>query len=192
MNLGPVSRKDITDVLLSKFVPERFVGILEYARSVMALNEAEMRGVVTDVALGCLAVGCKGKMLAKLVEAYDYLSDEIAVHILKKYRIQLEDLPPAEDEKACKEFTAPLCADFMMRRGVPLTFEEATAPPPQPPTEPPVPMQVDEPAPAEDGEIPDAEGNGESENEEGDEEPETPAEAEEDLVRTCLMRGLPS
>ena len=38
----------------------------------------------------------------------------------------------------------------------------------------------------------DENGGGESENEEGDEEPETPAEAEEDLVRTCLMRGLPS
>ena len=31
-----------------------------------------------------------------------------------------------------------------------------------------------------------------ADEEEGDEEPETPAEAEEDLVRTCLMRGLPS
>lgn len=187
MNLGPLTRKDITDVLLSKFVPDRFGGILEYARSVMELDGNEIHTIVTDVALGCLEIGCKGKMLAKLVEGYDDLSDIIAVHIVKKYRIQLDDLPPLEDEKACKDFSAPMCADFMMRRGVPLTFEETTAPPSPPPVEPPVLMQVDEPAapPAEDGENAANAAGGESEDEEAAEEPEAPSETEEDLVRTC-------
>ena len=116
MDLGPLTRKDIIDILLSKFVPERFGGILEYARSVLDLDKEAMRSVVTEVALGCLEIGCKGKMLAKLVAAYPYLSDVIATHIVKTYRIQLEDLPPVEDEKACKEYAAPLCADLLLAR----------------------------------------------------------------------------
>ncbi|KAI0754973.1 hypothetical protein C8Q80DRAFT_401725 [Daedaleopsis nitida] len=180
MELGPLTRKDITDVLLSKFVPERFGGILEYARSAMELDDGEIKGLVQDVALGCLEIGCKGKMLAKLVDAYPFLSNIIAVHIVKKYPLQLEDLPPAEDEKACKEFGAPLCADFMMRRGVPLTFEEVTAPPA--PAVLPAPMQVDDPAaPAEDGANAEQAEGGDSEDEEGAEEPEAPGEPEEDL-----------
>ncbi|KAI9058363.1 hypothetical protein FKP32DRAFT_1597452 [Trametes sanguinea] len=129
LGLGPLTRKDITDVLLSKFVPDRFVGILEYARSVVKLDKAEMDEMVTDVALGCLEIGCKGRMLKKLVEAYDFLGDLVAAHIVKRYRISIDDLPPSEDEKACRDYNAPLCADFMLRgRGL-ITLEEMTAGP---------------------------------------------------------------
>ena len=186
MDLGPLTRKDIIDILLSKFVPERFGGILEYARSVLDLDKEAMRSVVTEVALGCLEIGCKGKMLAKLVAAYPYLSDVIATHIVKTYRIQLEDLPPVEDEKACKEYAAPLCADLLMtRRGIPMTFEEAAVPP-IPPTAEPAPPPQPESEPAENEEEAEA---GEDEVEEGAEGPETPAEADgEDLVRApCHM-----
>ncbi|TBU28609.1 hypothetical protein BD311DRAFT_694525 [Dichomitus squalens] len=179
MNLGPLTRKDIVDILLSKFVPERFGGILEYARSVLDLDKEAMRCVITEVALGCLEIGCKGRMLAKLVATYSYLSDVIASHIVKTYRIQLEDLPPAEDEKACKEFAAPLCADLLlMRKGIPMTFEEVAAPL-VPPTVEPAPPPQPESEPAENEE---EVGAGEDEVEEGAEGPETPAETEgEDL-----------
>ncbi len=127
MSLGPLTRKDITGVLLSKFVPERFGGILEYARAILKLGKGEMDGIVTDVALGCLEIGCKGRMLKKLVEAHEFLSPVVAAHIVKRYRIDLDDLPPMEDEKACKEYTAPLCVDLMLRGRVLLGFEEAAA-----------------------------------------------------------------
>ena len=199
MNLGPLTRKDITDILLSKFVPDRFVGILEYARSVIELSPREMRGVVTEVALACLEIGCKGKMLAKLVEAYEYLEDIIAKHIVKNYQIQVEDLPPAEDEAACKAYTAPLCADILMRRGLPLTFEEATAGSSAPAAQPAqaqaadaTAMEVDPIQPTEDGaEEPAEPADGaeeEDEEDEGAEEPEAAVEAEEeDLVRPSLI-----
>ncbi|KAI8969642.1 hypothetical protein BD414DRAFT_518471 [Trametes punicea] len=136
MGLGPLGRKDITDVLLSKFVPERFVGILEYARTIVKLDKSEMDEMMTDVALGCLEIGCKGRMLKKLVEAHEFLGDVIAAHIVKHYRINVDDLPPSEDEKACKEYSAPLCADFMLRgRGFP-GLEEAAAGPVVPMAEP--------------------------------------------------------
>ncbi|KAI0822288.1 hypothetical protein BC628DRAFT_1421962 [Trametes gibbosa] len=130
MNLGPLTRKDITDVLLSKFVPERFGGILEYARAILKLGKTEMEGVVTDVALGCLEIGCKGKMLKKLVEAHDFLGPIVAAHLVRNYRIDIDDLPPMEDENACQEFSAPLCADFMLRGRVLLMgLEDVTAGP---------------------------------------------------------------
>lgn len=127
MNLGPLTRKDITDVLLSKFVPERFGGILEYARAIVKLGKGEMDGIVTDVALGCLEIGCKGRMLKKLVEAHEFLGPVVATHIVKRYRIDIDDLPPMEDEKACKEYSAPLCVDLMLRGRALLGFEEAAA-----------------------------------------------------------------
>ncbi|KAI0632128.1 hypothetical protein C8Q77DRAFT_1218628 [Trametes polyzona] len=129
MDLGPLTRKDITDVLLSKFVPERFGGILEYARAILKFDKSEMDGIVTDVALGCLEIGCKGRMLKKLVEAHDFLGPVLASHIVRNYRIDLDDLPPMEDEQACKEYSAPLCADFMSRGRQLLGIEEATAGP---------------------------------------------------------------
>lgn len=177
LELGPLTRKDIVDILLSKFVPERFGGILAYARSALDLDAEATKSVITEVALGCLEIGCKGKMLAKLVDAYGYLSDVLVVRIVKNYRVQVEDLPPAEDEKACREYSAPLCAD-LMKRGVPLTFEEAGVVPPSVASGP-----VPQPEPAENEEV-DA---GEDEAEEGAEDPETPCEADrEDLVRAAV------
>ncbi|KAI0372164.1 hypothetical protein BV20DRAFT_1050929 [Pilatotrama ljubarskyi] len=178
MGLGPLSRKDITDVLLNKFVPERFGGILEYARSILNLDKSDMEGIVTDVALGCLEIGCKGKMLKKLVEAHEFLTDIIAAHIVKHYRIELDDLPPAEDEKACKEYSAPLCADFMMRGRTLLSIEEATAGPV---------VQMAEPADTQNaegvehaGENAD-EAEGMSEDEEGPDDADATGDADEDL-----------
>lgn len=187
LSLGPLTRQDITDVLLSKFVPERFGGILEYARVHVGLDEVSMRGVVTDVALRCLEIGCKGRMLAKLVDAYAFLEDAVAAHVVKAYRVRLEDLPPLEDDKACKEFSAPLCADFTLLRGLSLTLEEAlaampavVAPPPPPPPPAPVPVEHAERDDAEQMEV-----DGEFEDEEPSEEEDG---AEEDLVRDSLWR----
>ncbi|KAM5535030.1 hypothetical protein V8D89_011258 [Ganoderma adspersum] len=172
LELGPLTRKDIVDILLSKFVPERFGGILAYARSALDLDAEATKSIITEVALGCLEIGCKGKMLAKLVDAYGYLSDVLAVHIVKNYRVQVEDLPPVEDEKACREFSAPLCAD-LMKRGVPLTFDEAGVA-----SLPVASGPVPEPEPVENEEVEAAE----DEAEEGAEDPETPGEADrEDL-----------
>ncbi len=176
LEIGPLTRKDIVDILLSKFVPDRFGGILAYARSVLDLNADATRSIITEVALGCLEIGCKGKMLARLVDAYAYLSDVLAVHIAKNYRVQVEDLPPVEDEKACRDYSAPLCAD-LMKRGVPLAFEESGVAP--------APVASDPvPAPAENEEEIEA---GEDEGEEGAEDPGAPGEADgEDLVRASI------
>ncbi|CDO71468.1 hypothetical protein BN946_scf184909.g62 [Trametes cinnabarina] len=135
LGLSPLTRKDMTDILLSKFVPERFVGILEYARSVVKLDRSEMKEMLTDVALGCLEIGCKGRMLKRLVDGFDFLGDIVAAHIVKRYRISIDDLPPSEDEMACRDYEAPLCADFMLRARALFGLEEMTAAPvlPMPP-----------------------------------------------------------
>ena len=185
LGLGPLTRKDITDVLLSKFVPERFGGILEYARSVLKLDKSEMDGIMTDVALGCLEIGCKGRMLKKLVEAHEFLGDIIAAHLVKHYRISIEDLPPSEDEKACKEYSAPLCADFMMRGRVTLVgLEDAMAGPVVQMAEPVEPQNAD--GAEHGGEHADAP-EGESDDEDGPEDTDPTGDGDdEDLV--CAPR----
>lgn len=108
------------DILLNKFVPEKYGGILEYGRDVLKLSKSEMADLVREVAFGCLEIGCKGKMLKKLVDTYDHLSDEVAVFLLKNYRLFLEDVPclteGVEIDKACGEYEAPLCTEFISAR----------------------------------------------------------------------------
>ncbi|KAI0947141.1 hypothetical protein AcV7_009642 [Taiwanofungus camphoratus] len=113
MGLSPLTRKDLFDVLVNKFAPDRFGGILEYARVVVGLDKKEMDELVQDVAIACLEIGCKGKMLKKLVESFDFLADAIASHVLRIYRLDLNDLPPSEDINACRNFEAKLCRDFI-------------------------------------------------------------------------------
>ncbi|GBE84947.1 hypothetical protein SCP_0701290 [Sparassis crispa] len=116
MGLSPVTRCDLVDVLVNKFVPDRFWGVLEYGRVVLGLEQKEEEELLQDVALKCLEISCKGKMLKRLVESHPFLSDVIASHVLHNFRIDLDDLPPSEDENACHEFEARLCRDFVTVR----------------------------------------------------------------------------
>lgn len=117
IGIGPVTRDDLRNVLLNKFVPERFVGVLEYGREVLQLSKSELEDLVREVAFGCLEIGCKGKMLKKLVDTYEHLSDEVAMFLLRNYRLSLEDLPylteGGANEKACRDYEAPLCTEFI-------------------------------------------------------------------------------
>ncbi|KAH9950579.1 hypothetical protein B0H21DRAFT_722324 [Amylocystis lapponica] len=116
LGLNPVTRQDIFDVLVNKFVPDRFGGVLEFARVALNISRKDIMTLVQDVALACLEIGCKGKMVKRLVEAYEYLHDVIAAHVLRKHRLSLEDLPSSEDEKACRHFGAVLCRNFSIAR----------------------------------------------------------------------------
>ncbi|CCM03531.1 uncharacterized protein FIBRA_05665 [Fibroporia radiculosa] len=116
MGLSPVTRGDLFDMLVNKFVPDRFGGIIEYGRVVLGMSKAEVDILLQEVAVACLEIGCKGKMLKKLVETDESLSDVIAAYVLRNLRLTMEDLPPSEDEKACRGFEARLCRDFIATR----------------------------------------------------------------------------
>lgn len=113
LGLAPVTRQDLLGILTNKFTPDRFGGILEYGRTVLGLSPQEMAQLRRDAALASLEVGCKGKMLEKLVELDPSLRDDIAKHILQNMRLEVEDLPPSEDEEACRRYEARLCRDFV-------------------------------------------------------------------------------
>ena len=56
MGLGPITRTDIYNVLVHKFIPDRFTGILEYGRIHANLDKKGMESLVSEVALACLEV----------------------------------------------------------------------------------------------------------------------------------------
>lgn len=124
IGLAPVKRADLVQVLSSKFAPDRFKGILEYGRTVLGMSKAEVEDLVQEVAFKCLEVGCKGKMLQRMVELYPFIEDAIRVHVLQTYRLNVGDLPSAEDPGAMLLYEAPLCQDFVMPR---MTFAERIA-----------------------------------------------------------------
>lgn len=113
MGLAPVRRSDLLEVLANKFAPDRFHGILEYGKVVMGLSKHDIEGLVQDLGIRCLEIGCKGKMLKKLMETYPFLDDVIRARVMKHLRLNLDDLPHWEDEEACAAYNAPLCRNFI-------------------------------------------------------------------------------
>lgn len=116
IKLDPVQRSDLVEVLASKFAPDRFKGILDYGRHALGMSKHEIEELAHEVAFKCLEIGCKGKMLQRLVEVYPSLHDAIRVQVLRKYRLDVGDLPPSNDTRACMMYEAPLCQDFVMPR----------------------------------------------------------------------------
>jgi hypothetical protein len=137
LGLIPLTRKDIHNVLVNPFL-ERYGPILEFAKSEVGLNNKETRELVEEVAVKCLAIGCKvcqvldyinphnlcpvipttlsksqGRMLRKLLEGFPFLHDTISLVVTQRYHLALDDLPPYEDEKACAAYEAKLCRDYI-------------------------------------------------------------------------------
>lgn len=116
IGLPPVERRDLLDVLSSKFVPERFSGIIEYGRLALSMSSRAIEELVKELAYRCLEIGCKGKMLKRLVELYPVLDEAIRLRIMQKYKLAVDDLPPWGDEEACLAYEAPLCRDLASPR----------------------------------------------------------------------------
>lgn len=113
IGLAPVERTDLLEVLSNRFAPDRFEGIIEYARTVLTMSRYDIETLVQEVAFRCLQNGCKGKMLKALVDSYPFLEDAIRLRVMKKYKLNLDDLPPHQDEAACNAYEAPLCQDYL-------------------------------------------------------------------------------
>ncbi|KAF8840739.1 hypothetical protein BDN67DRAFT_968036 [Paxillus ammoniavirescens] len=110
LNLLPLTKEDLFNVMTNPFV-EKHTLLLEYAKEDMGMSVKEIKGLVQEVAIKCLEIGSKGKTLRKLAEAYS-LHAALADAAMHRYRLSLDDLPPADDEKACAAYEAPLCRDF--------------------------------------------------------------------------------
>lgn len=101
--------------MLNPFI-EKYTSVVTYAKAEIGLTSAEVKDLVQDVTIKCLEVGCKGKMLKRLVDDYPTLKATIALVVTTKYHLRLEDLPPFEDEEACRTFKARLCRDYTYPR----------------------------------------------------------------------------
>ena len=98
-------------MMLNPFI-EKFSGIVEYAKVYVGLRSKEVKELLEEVAIKCLEVSCKGKMLKRLVESYPALKGTIATLVVEKYQLDLDDLPCHEDEDACRAYEASLCRDY--------------------------------------------------------------------------------
>ncbi|KAI0699093.1 Squalene/phytoene synthase-domain-containing protein [Cytidiella melzeri] len=116
IGLPPVDRHDLLEVLSSKFAPERFQGVIMYGRLILGMSSRAVDDLVREVSFRCLEIGCKGKMLKKIVELYPFVADAIRRRVMEQYRLNVDDLPPWEDENACLLYEAPLCQDFVVPR----------------------------------------------------------------------------
>jgi hypothetical protein len=71
-------------------------------------------------------------MLRRLVEGYPPLRDTISTTVVQRYNLTVDDLPRAEDERACINYEGKLSRDFIMCKGddvVPLEGEGEGLPP---------------------------------------------------------------
>ncbi|KAF9220958.1 hypothetical protein BS17DRAFT_786268 [Gyrodon lividus] len=110
LNLLPLTKEDLINVMTNPFVEKQTL-LLEYAKEDMGMNVKEIKGLVQEVAIKCLEIGSKGKTLRKLAEGHS-LHAALADAAMQRYKLSLDDLPAAEDEKACAAYEAPLCRDF--------------------------------------------------------------------------------
>lgn len=125
----PITRQDIINLMVNPFT-EKFQPILEFARVEVGLKQKEIAKLVEEVAVKCLEEGCKvcycrtililrlnfvfiqGKMVRKLYDNFPSLHDVIVNTVIRRYRLDVDKLPPSEDEEACRIYRAPLCREF--------------------------------------------------------------------------------
>lgn len=66
-------------------------------------------------------------MLRTMYQAYPALGNVLLEAVMKEYQINLDDLPPAEDEDNCRVFAVRLCRDsFLRNRSTPIFFVDFT------------------------------------------------------------------
>ncbi|KJA21186.1 hypothetical protein HYPSUDRAFT_42305 [Hypholoma sublateritium FD-334 SS-4] len=124
LGVGPITRRDIVNVLVNPFV-ERYHSVIEFARQEVknTSDDRTLSGsqyvddIVEEVAAKCLEIACKGKLLKSLAEGFPCLKQMIAKLTLARYQIAVGDLPSWEHELNSPTYSARLCRDFM-RHGV--------------------------------------------------------------------------
>ncbi|KAI0051401.1 hypothetical protein FA95DRAFT_1602653 [Auriscalpium vulgare] len=111
LKMLPITRQDIFRILVNPFV-ECWGFPLKYAKTHCGFDEEEITDFIKDVAVHCLEVSAKGKMLLSMYEAHRITLDGIISDaVTKGHQISLEDLPAPDDEAACQAFEAKLCQD---------------------------------------------------------------------------------
>ncbi|KAH9480433.1 hypothetical protein JR316_0007033 [Psilocybe cubensis] len=120
LGVMPLTRKDVFNVLINPFI-ERYNYVLDFAKQEVGIMDdgtkgmsaADIDSLVEDVALKCLEIGCKGKLLNRLQKAFPSLLKTITDTIIQKYSVELEDLPCWEETPVRQIFVAKLCRDFL-------------------------------------------------------------------------------
>ncbi|KAH6912697.1 hypothetical protein BKA70DRAFT_1559177 [Coprinopsis sp. MPI-PUGE-AT-0042] len=117
--LTPLSRNDMYNVLINPFV-EKYAAVIDYASEEVGMSDLDgekgMSGsqideLIQEVARKCLEIGCKGKLLNRLLDGFPTVRDVIFDEVLERHQIRLEDVPLWEDRDS-STFTALLSRDY--------------------------------------------------------------------------------
>ncbi|KAF6755958.1 hypothetical protein DFP72DRAFT_990005 [Ephemerocybe angulata] len=121
LGVVPLTRNDVFNVLVNPFV-EKYACLINYAKTEIVVKEDGSKGMdppdiealVEDVAVKCLEIGCKGKLLKKLFDNYQNSQNAVMRRVLERFQVRIEDVPSwEEDAEAAANYVAPLSRDFM-------------------------------------------------------------------------------
>ncbi|KAA1477536.1 hypothetical protein DENSPDRAFT_844699 [Dentipellis sp. KUC8613] len=115
LRLTPLGRRDIFNMLLNPFL-ERYSPVMSYARAQDIIPAAVVDDFLLEVASKSLEVACKGKMLQRMVIDHPRLEDAILKVVVSQYQLDLDDLPPEDDEDACRTYEAKLARDLNLSK----------------------------------------------------------------------------
>ncbi|KAF9013286.1 hypothetical protein BDQ17DRAFT_1343128 [Cyathus striatus] len=119
LGVGPVTKKDLYNVLINPFV-ERYNVLLQYASAAVGvkvngspgMENAEVLGLMEQVALKCIEIGCKGKLMKRIYETFPFVNNKVMQSVVQDYQIKLEDVPSWEED-ASRRYSTKLSLDFV-------------------------------------------------------------------------------
>ncbi|KIY72526.1 hypothetical protein CYLTODRAFT_449880 [Cylindrobasidium torrendii FP15055 ss-10] len=95
LKLGPVTKTDMKSLMISPWM-EKFEGLVNYMRKEVisdqasrGLTSAEIFSLMDEVAVRCLEINCKGKMLKKMVDNFPSVREAI-MSAIQHHRIYLD------------------------------------------------------------------------------------------------------
>ncbi|KAF9483532.1 hypothetical protein BDN70DRAFT_873849 [Pholiota conissans] len=121
LNVGPIKRRDVVNILINPFV-ECYNAVINFARQEVSMGDdgpkglspQEIDAIVEEVAGRCLEIACKGKLLKIMAEGFPHLKQCLTQLVLQKYQIKIDEVPSWEDEGSdCEAYVAKLCRDFL-------------------------------------------------------------------------------
>ncbi|TFY69079.1 hypothetical protein EVG20_g3301 [Dentipellis fragilis] len=115
LRLTPLGRRDIFNMLLNPFL-ERYSPVMNYAKAQNIIPATAVNDFLLEVASKSLEVACKGKMLQRMVIDHQWLENAILKIVVSQYQLDLDDLPPQDDENACRTYEAKLARDLNMSK----------------------------------------------------------------------------
>ncbi|KAF8583350.1 hypothetical protein K439DRAFT_1634534 [Ramaria rubella] len=106
----PLTRTDLVEIMTSPWC-EKPTPVFTWAKEEMGMNDQQIQALAEEVAVRCLGVSSKGKLVRRLADTYSTVRENIA-SAAKLYRVNVESLPDYWADDDCDRFRTGLNAVF--------------------------------------------------------------------------------